>query len=377
MKDNVTMNLLNYAELIGLNPKQVASTNGGEYASACPECGGDDRFRMWPNQKQNKCIGRYWCRQCNTNGDTIEFLMKFCDRTFKEAYKESGIEQENKKGYFYQTRTVKKEAKLTSIQAAPQKWKLMAQAFVDWAYANIRYQPDILSYLAQRGITKEVVDRFKIGYNPKDMWRNPEEWGLDAGKKIFLAKGIVIPVFDIDEIVRITVRRIDWHEQDTYGKYVNVRGSMNGLNIIGDKKQPAMICVESLLDAFVVAHVLSDKAFAVAIGGSIKNPDYCTDHFAQNKRLIICHDNDETGVKVFDDWKKRYSHAEAVPVPIDLGKDIGEAIENGLGLRTWLLNIIDDENIDSNDSEPKIIKAESDRDDQNTMFSEVNNIRYM
>ena len=38
------MEILKLAFQDGLNPKKVAATNGGEYHSPCPECGGKDRF---------------------------------------------------------------------------------------------------------------------------------------------------------------------------------------------------------------------------------------------------------------------------------------------------------------------------------------------
>ncbi len=45
-----SMNLLDLASLAGLNPKKVASTKGGEYHSACPSCGGRDRFILQPEK---------------------------------------------------------------------------------------------------------------------------------------------------------------------------------------------------------------------------------------------------------------------------------------------------------------------------------------
>ena len=30
--------------------KRVANTNGGEWAGPCPFCGGEDRFRVWPDE---------------------------------------------------------------------------------------------------------------------------------------------------------------------------------------------------------------------------------------------------------------------------------------------------------------------------------------
>ena len=41
------MQLLDLVQADGLAPKKVASTNGGEYHSPCPGCGGKDRFIIW------------------------------------------------------------------------------------------------------------------------------------------------------------------------------------------------------------------------------------------------------------------------------------------------------------------------------------------
>ena len=69
-------------QLPGITLKRVASTNGGEYVSPCPDCGGDDRFHVWPNQGN---YGRFWCRQCRKSGDMIEFLRWQKGMSFKDA----------------------------------------------------------------------------------------------------------------------------------------------------------------------------------------------------------------------------------------------------------------------------------------------------
>jgi DNA primase len=66
--------------------KHVSSTGGGEYAGACPWCGGNDRFHVWPEG------GNYWCRQCNRKGDAIQYLIDFRGATFQEAAKAIGKE---------------------------------------------------------------------------------------------------------------------------------------------------------------------------------------------------------------------------------------------------------------------------------------------
>ncbi len=85
------MNLLHAAESTGLVLKKVASTKGGEYASACPGCGGLDRFRLWPDGRGGQ--GSFWCRQCGKWGDLVQFLVEFSGYTYPDAFKAAGREK--------------------------------------------------------------------------------------------------------------------------------------------------------------------------------------------------------------------------------------------------------------------------------------------
>ena len=51
----------------GISLHQVTAT---EWAGPCPKCGGEDRFRVWP-EAGNSGTGSFWCRQCGWKG--------FCD----------------------------------------------------------------------------------------------------------------------------------------------------------------------------------------------------------------------------------------------------------------------------------------------------------
>lgn len=80
------MILLDMARERGLSPKFAARTDGDEYHSACPNCGGTDRFVLHPNKPTNGCIGRYSCpRGCGINGNTINFGRNFLGLSFEEA----------------------------------------------------------------------------------------------------------------------------------------------------------------------------------------------------------------------------------------------------------------------------------------------------
>ncbi|WP_342452329.1 primase-helicase zinc-binding domain-containing protein [Desulfovibrio desulfuricans] len=41
-----------------------------EFAGPCPECGGEDRFIVWPDKPNG---GGYWCRGCGRQGDAIQY----------------------------------------------------------------------------------------------------------------------------------------------------------------------------------------------------------------------------------------------------------------------------------------------------------------
>ena len=53
---------------------------GREFHSACPQCGGEDRFVIWPPPRS-----RGWCRQCAWGPDAIEFWRWFDGSSFADA----------------------------------------------------------------------------------------------------------------------------------------------------------------------------------------------------------------------------------------------------------------------------------------------------
>jgi hypothetical protein len=84
----MTQPTINLLDLIGTDLKKVASTRGGEYAGACPFCGGKDRMRVQPEK------GQWWCRQCSPNEhwqSAADYVMRRDNVTFKEAMARLGL----------------------------------------------------------------------------------------------------------------------------------------------------------------------------------------------------------------------------------------------------------------------------------------------
>lgn len=334
------MGLLEFAKEIGLDPIKVASTCGGEWHSACPKCGGEDRFIIQPVRRMKNCEGFFQCRQCEVHGDSIEFCKLFFGMSFKDA-----VEKVNGAGATIALNPIRsnKLKAYDKLRPPSKKWQERALSFVNWANAELLKHDDVIVMLAKRGIDKAAIDQYKIGYCSQEFFCPRDDWGLlpdknDNGedRKVWLPIGIVIPAIERDgSILRLKIRRTSWQPDDRLPKYIAISGSMNGLNIVGDANKGLMAVVESELDAFALHHACSDLLFCIAIGSNNKDPDNVTDYYAKNKRLIVIPDNDEGGETMRKKWTQLYAHARSLPTPI--GKDVGEAVQQGLDIRAWLL----------------------------------------
>ncbi len=336
------MTLIEIAQQAGIKPKWVAGTGGGEYHSACPSCGGKDRFFIQPYKQMAKCVGSYCCRKCGIAGDAIQFARQFLSCSFQEAAQMvNAIINEN---ISLPSFAPINSAKPAILVPPPEKWCAHATDFVNRAHERLLSNEDGLQLLTNRGLPLDAVIRYKLGWSDKNEFFSRTHWGLadrfdqnNKNRQLWVPQGLVIPSIEPSgKVTRLKIRRCDWNAGDKLPKYVAISGSMNGLIIIGSTNRSTMIVVESELDAYAIHHAASDFAFGVAVGSNIKNPDNITDHNARNsKQLLICHDNDEPGKIMFSKWQRLYPHAINYPTPI--GKDIGEAIQNGFNLREWLL----------------------------------------
>lgn len=332
------MILLNLVHEKGITPKRVAYTEGGEYHSPCPSCGGTDRFVIQPHKQMKNCIGYYFCRQCGVKGDSIQFCLDYLGFTnFKEAANYVGAKiPEILPNIFLQQ---KSKPVTVVVNKPPVMWTQQAYNIVQEAHDFLLSQEDILQTLHKRGLPIAAIKKYKIGWLSEDKSFEGHVWGLEKETNWFPA-GILIPTIEQDQtVIRLKIRRRDWLVGDALPKYIAISGSMNGLNIIGDKKNTIMIVVESELDGYALHHAVGDFAVIVAIGGCTKNLDSLTAYLANSKKvLLVCHDNDDAGRIMLRKWQQLYSHAKGYTTP--LGKDIGEAIEQGLNLRSWIFTIL-------------------------------------
>lgn len=329
------MNILILVEESGVNPKRTSSTNGGEYHSPCPDCGGRDRFCIWPEQGE---WGRYWCRQCGCNGDAIQYCRDFLGLSFKEACLKVGVTKD------YQLIDYTPSVSVFSPESSflPSRgWSNAAEGFSNECQFNLKTNPLTMRELSKRGLVEDTLIRLKLGWNPADVWAKKSDWGLEDEQKDgritkqWLPKGWVIPVYNAErEIIKIKIRRADWRPDDRFPKYVEISGSQKQFAVFGDRALP-IVLVEAEFDAMLIQQEAGDVCCSVALGGAGKKPDKKIHQFLKSaRRVLFSLDFDEAGRKAYLFWRKNYQNLTAWPVPC--GKSPEEAYSSGVNLRDWI-----------------------------------------
>jgi len=325
--------LLLLANEMGLIPRRVASTHGGEYHSPCPNCGGKDRFIIW------NAIDRFFCRRCEKKGDAIQFCREFMNLDFQSACaKVNRIPAQISYGINYRRHVWEpKVAPLPSLI-----WRKKALEFVLARHLSLMANKPALQLLFDRGLTIPTIRKASLGWNSWDQFLPHTVWDLPKKEdptgrptNLWLPSGIVIPTQSDGNIIKIKIRRNEWKIGDDSSKYVEISGSMQCPSLFGDKKSVILV-VEAEFDALLVQQVASDLCACLALGGASKRPDKETHELLQKASLLlICLDFDEAGKSAFRFWKENYPQAQAWPVPKE--KSPGDAFKAKVDLRQWLI----------------------------------------
>ena len=355
------MNVLDLLRQVGIEPKLVSSTKGGEWHSACPACGGKDhRFCVWP--EQNSGSGSWWCRICDKGGDNIEFLREFRGMDFREACELVGRDPDDAAVRSVAPRR-KSSFEPRSWEIPSEKWRGESEELVKWAHGNLLKTSDQLEYLAERGIPQEAVVRFKLGWNPgekgKDLYRARSAWGLPEEmnsktgkpKRLWIPRGLVIPSFWEGVLQRVRFRRTpeamaQWGADK---KYIVLPGSAMGPMLTRETAQ-AWVVVEAELDAIAVDCAAGElEVGAVGLGSLSSKPDVRVwsrfkdamwiGNALDFELFVPQSEEDERNLKMQTKakqwWENTFSQCERWPVPE--GKDPGDYVkDHGGDLHEWI-----------------------------------------
>jgi DNA primase len=263
--------------------------------------------------------------------------------TWEEAIKRCNADVRLESNRSHYTKPTRKFAEGNSPNA---KWKEKALSFVDYAHKQLLSKPSYMQFLSKRGISHATIQKYKLGFteNKKsrygDFQVSRASFGLEeTDKKLWIPAGYVIPSLEPSgEVIRIKIRRSKWTPEDKIGKYIALSGSMFGMTILGGRSRQIMVVVESELDAYSLLEQIDDVAMVIACGGNTKRPDIFTDHLVKTRRVFVCHDNDEGGEAMKNMWSKWYPKATCISTSSE--KDIGEFIEKGGDLSSWICPIL-------------------------------------
>jgi hypothetical protein len=219
----------------------------------------------------------------------------------------------------------------------PAAWTAKAERCISVSKKKLMENPEVLNWLRlERGLTRETVERFSLGWIPNNEWRDKKDWGLPGdGKKLFFPSGMVIPW----ENKRIRIRRDDPGEYNgkPNSRYYNVKGSDVAPMTIGNHYENTAIIVESDLDAILLAQEIKRQVFIVAMGSTSYRPDdLLLEKLEECPVVLVALDTDEAGGIAAQWWLDNVSSTYRALTPAAYGKDITAAFLNGLDLNDWL-----------------------------------------
>lgn len=304
--------------------KRTAATSGGEFCGPCPFCGGRDRFRAWPRHPSGR--ERWWCRQCQRSGDTIDLLRTINGLSFASAVAAIGGNPLNIPTQMPQ-RTVR------SVVTPPNgAWQGRAEGIATEAERALQDPGGAraLAYLRSRGFTDETIQGARLGYVAADRRESAELWGLAADHRdVWIPQGISIPWHACGALWKLQIRRPTGSP-----KYCGPAGSSNALyGVDGLRNDLPCIIVEGEFDALAIAQTAHDLVSAVATGSTHgARLRQWRERLLARPATLVAYDSDEPGERAAAWWLDALPHARRLK-PVT---DPAAMLEHGADLRTWI-----------------------------------------
>jgi len=311
--------------------RRVASTNGGEWAGPCPFCGGDDRFRVWP---QDGDRGRFWCRQCEAAGDAIDYIRKRDNMSFVDACARLGAP------VGAGANEPRRATARSRISPPSATWQDRARAFVaecqDALWAG-KYTEG-LNLLRARGLHDDTIRTARLGLNVQTRYESPSAWGLgDNAKRVWLPRGIVIPWQIGADLWRVNIRRPNGDVRAGEPKYIGPAGCRAGLyGADGLSSERAAIVVEGELDALTVQQCAGDLLTAVATGSTCGGrAAVWVARLSLCPTVLVSFDNDDAGEKAARWWLAVLANAKRWR---PYWGDANAMAQDGADVRAWVVH---------------------------------------
>lgn len=341
-----------------------------EMSGPCPRCGGHDRFHCKADM--------FFCRQCYDLGngkahDIFGFyewlegwdFLTTCEalgapRETLAARRITGPSQ-TQKGLQYPvspslSNPIPPLPPIENNGPPCETWQNRGREFV--AYARAQLWDDVgeqaLAYLCNRGLSNDTIRHFGLGYNPANLQDKPNRWGL-CGKKVWLAKGIVIPCEVAGALWYIKIRRPAGRP-----KYIQPRGSRTALfnaDSLGNPDRLLLLC-EGEFDAMLAIQEAGDILDVATLGSASRGIEgRWLPYLLPYKRVLAAYDQDAPGQKGLA--KLSQASRRILRINFANGGDLTDYYRAGGDLRGLLASEVEKHTPISLSSDPLIEFAES------------------
>ena len=291
----------------------ILKKNGSHYWGLCPF-----HKEKTPSFSVNPALGIYKCFGCGAGGDAITFIMKTQNKEFIEVIREYaeklGLELPKT---FHKSES--KELKDEMIRACAKAAE----------FYNLRLLMDkepetlhVLDYLKNRGITKEIIEKYTLGIAPKAYAMFYKKFRHDFSEEVMEKAGSIIKTREGEYIDRFRNRAIipirnEFGEYVAFGaravekdqmpKYLNSSDSLiynkskilYGLYTAKDaiKNEDSVVLMEGYFDVISAqAHGIEN---AVASCGTALTPDHIKllSRYTPSRKIYLSFDTDSAGQK--------------------------------------------------------------------------------
>ena len=300
---------INIVDLI--NSRVKLKKAGRDYQACCPF-----HHEKTPSFTVSDKKQFYHCFGCGAHGNAISFLMEYDKLEFVEAVEELagflGLEIPYEKRPHFND-----NGKQVGYQTKRNLYELM-QEIAKFYQQQLPLNIPAQSYLQQRGLSPEIIDRFQIGYVPNAMdtvyrqfgkTREEQQKLFDLGMLSRNDRGNVYDKFRNRIIFPIRDRRgrtvafggrvltdekpkyLNSPETITYHKGSELYGLFEALQ--ADDSPPKLLVVEGYMD--VVALAQFGVNYAVASLGTSTTSEQIQLLFRSTEQVICCYDGDRAG----------------------------------------------------------------------------------
>ena len=290
----------------------VLKKKGANYWGCCPF-----HNEKTPSFCVNVQKGIFKCFGCGEGGDAISFLMKINNQSFSDVIKDLALQ--------FGIELPSASANSKQYSEEKQQIKDLLQKASDFYYKNLFEMPEAstaLQYLFKRGITKEIINEYKIGYSPKVYTDLQKYFKAEytptilekAGLIVKTEKGdlvdrfrhrIMIPIRDeANYVIAFGARAIESNQNPKYLNspdtiLYNKSRILYGINIAKDKmiEDDYVVIMEGYFD--VISAQAAGLKNAVASCGTALTVDHVRliAKYSKSRKIYLAFDTDAAGLK--------------------------------------------------------------------------------